>query len=232
MRKIAQLVMDTGSWFEVHKSFARNFVTAFARLGGKTVGVLGNNPMFSAGCLDINASDKAARFVRFCDCFNIPMLTLVDVPGFLPGSQQEHGGIIRHGAKLLYAYSEATVPMVTVIIRKAYGGAYDAMCSKHIGCDLNFAWPSAEIAVMGAEGAMNIIGRKEIDSAPDPETRRKELVKSYVRNFSNPYKAAELGYIDAVIDPVETRPRLLDAFATLEGKRVSRPQKRHGNIPL
>jgi acetyl-CoA carboxylase carboxyltransferase component len=232
MRKIAQLVLDAGSWFEVHKGFARNFFTAFARLGGRTVGVLGNNPLFNAGCLDINASDKAARFVRFCDCFNIPMLTFVDVPGFLPGSQQEHGGIIRHGAKLLYAYSEATVPMVTVIIRKAYGGAYDAMCSKHIGCDLNFAWPSAEIAVMGAEGAMNIIGRKEIDAAPDPEARRKELVKDYVRNFSNPYKAAELGYIDAVIDPVQTRPRLLDAFATLEGKRVSRPRKRHGNIPL
>jgi propionyl-CoA carboxylase beta chain len=232
MRKIAKLVVDEGSFFEVHKNFARNFITAFARIGGKPVGILGNNPMFAAGCLDINASDKAARFVRFCDCFNIPMVTFVDVPGFLPGSSQEHGGIIRHGAKLLFAYSEATVPMVTVIIRKAYGGAYDAMCSKHIGCDINFAWPSAEIAVMGAEGAMNIIGRKEIQAAADPDAKRKELVKDYVARFSNPYKAAELGYIDAVIDPRQTRPRLIDALLTLEGKQVDRPRKRHGNIPL
>ena len=232
MRKIAKLVVDEDSWYEVHKNFARNFVTAFARIAGKPVGILGNNPMFAAGCLDINASDKAARFVRFCDCFNIPMVTFVDVPGFLPGSSQEHGGIIRHGAKLLFAYSEATVPMVTVIVRKAYGGAYDAMCSKHIGCDVNFAWPSAEIAVMGAEGAMNIIGRKEIQAADDPDAKRKELVKDYVSRFSNPYKAAELGYIDAVIDPRETRPRLIDALATLEGKRIERPRKRHGNIPL
>jgi len=232
MRNIAKLVVDDGSWYEVHKNYARNFLTAFARVAGRPVGVLGNNPMFSAGCLDINASDKAARFVRFCDCFNIPMVTFVDVPGFLPGSSQEHGGIIRHGAKLLYAYSEATVPMVTVIIRKAYGGAYDAMCSKHIGCDVNFAWPSAEIAVMGAEGAMNIIGRKEIEAAEDPAAKRKELVKDYVSRFSNPYKAAELGYVDAVIDPRETRPRLVNALCMLEGKRIDRPRKRHGNIPL
>ncbi len=232
MRKIAELVVDEGSLFEVHKSWARNFMTAFSRIGGRAVGVLGNNPMFSAGCLDIDASDKAARFVRFCDCYSIPMLTFVDVPGFLPGAMQEHGGIIRHGAKLLFAYSEATVPMATVIVRKAYGGAYDAMCSKHIGCDVNFAWPSAEIAVMGAEGAMSIIGRKDIREADDPEAKKKELVAYYENNFSNPYKAAELGYVDAVIRPGETRARLLDAYATLENKKAERPFKRHANIPL
>ncbi len=232
MRKIIKLIADDGSWFEVHKNFAKNFIIGFARIGGRSVGVLGNNPMSMAGCLDINASDKGARFVRFCDAFNIPMITFVDVPGFLPGSQQEHGGIIRHGAKLLFAYSEATVPMCTVIIRKAYGGAYDAMCSKHIGCDVNLAWPSSEIAVMGAEGAANIIFRKEIAAAADPEAKRKELVKEYVRQFSNPYKAAELGFIDAVIPPGETRPRLIDALDMLESKKVARPRKRHANIPL
>ncbi len=232
IRKIIKLITDEGSWFEVHKSFAKNFITGFARIAGRSVGVLGNNPMAMAGCLDINASDKGARFVRFCDAFNIPMVTLVDVPGFLPGSKQEHSGIIRHGAKLLFAYSEATVPMTTVIIRKAYGGAYDAMCSKHIGCDINLAWPSAEIAVMGAEGAANIIFRKEIAAADDPDAKRKELVKDYVQQFSNPYKAAELGFIDAVIPPGETRSRLIDALETLESKRVTRPAKRHANIPL
>jgi acetyl-CoA/propionyl-CoA carboxylase carboxyl transferase subunit len=232
MRKIMKLVMDEGSWLEVHKNFAKNFITGFARLAGRPVGVLGNNPMNLAGCLDINASDKAARFVRFCDSFNIPMVTFVDVPGFLPGSQQEHGGIIRHGAKLLFAYSEATVPMATVIVRKAYGGAYDAMCSKHIGCDVNLAWPTAEIAVIGAEGAANIIFRREIESAEDPAAKRKELVKGYVKQFSNPYKAAELGFIDAVIHPEETRPRLIDAIETMESKKISWPLKKHANIPL
>jgi len=232
MRKIVELVIDAGSWFEVLKNYARNFLTGFARIGGRAVGILGNNPMFSAGCLDINASDKAARFVRFCDAFNIPMVTFVDVPGFLPGTVQEHGGIIRHGAKLLYAYSESTVPMVTIIVRKAYGGAYDAMCSKHLGCDINFAWPSAEIAVMGASGAMNIIGRKEIDAAGDPEAKRAELVEEYEARFSNPYKAAELGYIDAVIEPGRTRPLLINALDTISGKRLDRPRKKHGNIPL
>ncbi len=232
MRKIMKCAMDDDSWMEVHKNYAKNFITAFARIAGRPVGVLGNNPMNVAGCLDMNASDKAARFVRFCDCFNIPMVTFVDVPGFLPGAQQEHGGIIRHGAKLLFAYSEATVPMVTVIIRKAYGGAYDAMCSKHIGGDINLAWPTAEIAVMGAEGAANIIFKKEIQAADDPEQKRKALVKEYVRQFSNPYKAAELGFIDAVIHPQETRPRLIDALDTLAEKTITRPNKKHANIPL
>ena len=232
MRKLVEMVIDEGSWFEVLKSFARNFMTGFARIGGRSVGILGNNPMFSAGCLDIDASDKAARFVRFCDAFNIPMVTFVDVPGFLPGTVQEHNGIIRHGAKLLFAYSEATVPMVTVIIRKAYGGAYDAMCSKHLGCDINFAWPCAEIAVMGAGGAMNIIGRHEIEGAEDPEAKRAQLIEEYERNFSNPYKAAELGYIDAVIDPADTRPRLINALEIISGKKLDRPRKKHGNIPL
>ena len=232
MRKLVGLIVDEGSWFEVLKNYARNFLTGFARLGGRAVGILGNNPMFAAGCLDIDASDKAARFVRFCDAFNIPMVTFVDVPGFLPGTVQEHRGIIRHGAKLLFAYSEATVPMATVIVRKAYGGAYDAMCSKHLGCDINFAWPSAEIAVMGAAGAMNIISRRDIEAADDPEAMRAQLVSQYEENFSNPYKAAELGYIDAVIEPGETRPRLINALNTLSGKKLDRPRKKHGNIPL
>ncbi len=232
MRSLVKMISDGGVWFEVLKSFARNFITGFARVGGRSVGILGNNPMFSAGCLDINASDKAARFVRFCDCFNIPMITFVDVPGFLPGTVQEHAGIIRHGAKLLFAYSEASVPMITVIVRKAYGGAYDAMCSKHLGCDINYAWPNAEIAVMGAAGAMNIIGRKEIEAADNPEAKRAELVEEYENNFSNPYKAAELGYIDAVIEPAETRSRLINALETIAGKKIERPRKKHGNIPL
>lgn len=232
MRRIMKLVVDRGSWFEMHKNFAKNFITAFARIAGKTVGILGNNPMNLAGCLDINASDKAARFVRFCDCFNIPMVTFVDVPGFLPGADQEHSGIIRHGAKLLFAYSEASVPMATVIVRKAYGGAYVAMCSKHIGCDVNFAWPIAEIAVMGAEGAANIIFRKEILAADDPDELRKTRVKEYVAQFSNPYAAAEQGYIDAVIKPWETRHRLIDALTTLASKRKAKVPKKHGNIPL
>jgi acetyl-CoA carboxylase carboxyltransferase component len=232
MRKLMELIVDTGSFFEMHKNFAKNFVVGFARLNGKAIGVLGNNPLSFAGCLDIDASDKAARFIRFCDCYNIPMITFVDVPGFLPGSKQEHGGIIRHGAKLLFAYSEATVPMVTVIVRKAYGGAYDAMCSKHIGCDVNFAWPTAEIAVMGAEGAANIIFKREIEAAEDPEAKREEVVHSYIQQFSNPYKAAELGFVDAVIHPCETRARLVDALRMLESKNLTRPRKKHANIPL
>jgi propionyl-CoA carboxylase beta chain len=232
MRRIMRLVADRDSWLEVSKNYASNFITAFARVAGRPIGVLGNNPMNVAGCLNINASDKAARFVRFCDCFNIPMVTFVDVPGFLPGADQEHAGIIRHGAKLLYAYSEATVPMVTVIVRKAYGGAYDAMCSKHIGGDINLAWPFAEIAVMGAEGAANIIFKREIEAAEDPVLARKTRVKEYVASFSNPYKAAELGYVDAVINPAETRARVIDALHTLENKKVDRPRKKHGNIPL
>jgi len=232
MRKLVQAIVDEGSWFEVLTKFARNFVTGFARIGGRSVGILANNPMFSAGCLDINASDKAARFVRFCDCFNISLVTFVDVPGFLPGIVQEHNGIIRHGAKLLYAYSEATVPMVTVIVRKAYGGAYDAMCSKHLGCDINLAWPTAEIAVMGAGGAMNIISHKEIAAADNPQEKKEQLTAEYEANFSNPYVAASLGYIDAVIDPTETRPRLINALETISGKKLDRPRKKHGNIPL
>jgi len=232
MKKIINMVVDEGSILEVQKKFAPNMVTAFARLDGKPVGILANNPMFFAGCLNINASDKASRFVRFCDCFNIPMVTFVDVPGFLPGTQQEHGGIIRHGAKLLFAYSEATVPMQTVIVRKAYGGAYDAMCSKHLGADMAFAWPSAEIAVMGAEGAANIIHRRVIKEADDPAVKRKEKIKEYDDLFANPYVAASRGYIDAVIVPSETRSRLIAALEAMRAKRELRPPKKHGNIPV
>jgi len=232
MRDVIRHVVDRDSWFEVHEEWAQNIVIGFARLEGRPVGVVGNQPKVQAGTLDINASIKAARFVRFGDCFNIPLLTFVDVPGFLPGKEQEYDGIIRNGAKLLFAFSEATVPKVTVITRKAYGGAYDVMCSKHIRGDFNFAWPSAELAVMGPEGAVPIIFKKEIEEAKDSKRREKELVTEYRDRFANPYIAARMGYLDDVIEPSETRPRVIDAFSVLRTKRESRPAKKHGNIPL
>ncbi len=227
-------VLDVGSFLEVQPDWAMNIVTGFARLAGRAVGVVANNPSVLAGTLDIDASIKAARFVRFCDAFNLPLLTFVDVPGFLPGTAQEHGGIIRHGAKLLYAYAEATVPLLTVILRKAYGGAYDVMCSKHLGGDLNLAWPTAEIAVMGAEGAVNILFRKELEraSGSDAEALRERLTSEYRREFLNPYLAAERGYIDDVIDPAETRAKLVDGLGILGSKRDDRPARKHGNLPL
>ena len=225
-------IVDAGSFTEVHSLFARNIICGFARVEGRSVGIVAQQPEVLAGVLDIDASDKAARFVRFCDCFNIPLLTLVDVPGFLPGVDQEHRGIIRHGAKLLYAYCEATVPKVTVITRKAYGGAYDVMSSRHVRGDLNFAWPTAEIAVMGAEGAVNIIFRDEIAKADDPDAERIRLVAEYEARFANPYVAAGRGYVDEVILPSETRARVVDALTMLEGKRQAVPARKHGNIPL
>ena len=232
MRDVITRVVDRGSWLEVQEHWAQNMVVGFARLAGRPVGVVGNQPKVLAGTLDINSSTKGARFVRFCDCFNIPLLTFVDVPGFLPGTAQEYGGIIRNGAKLLFAFSEATVPKVTVITRKAYGGAYDVMCSKHIRGDMNFAWPSAELAVVGPEGAVQIIFRKEIDAAADPKAREAELVREYREKFANPYIAARMGYLDDIIEPPETRPRVVNAFAMLRSKRETRPPKKHGNIPL
>ena len=232
IRDVITRVVDRGSWFEVQESWAANIVVGFARLDGYAVGVVGNQPKILAGTLDINSSIKAARFVRTCDCFNVPLLTFVDVPGFLPGTAQEYGGIIRNGAKLLFAFSEATVPKVTVITRKAYGGAYDVMCSKHIRGDFNFAWPTAEIAVMGPEGAVPIIFKKEIEEAKDPEKREQELVAEYRERFANPYIAARMGYLDDVIEPPETRPRVIKAFAVLRTKKETRPSKKHGNIPL
>ncbi len=232
MKKVIQAVIDTDSFFEVHEHYAKNMIIAFARMDGRTVGIVANQPSVLAGCLDINASVKGARFVRFCDSFNIPIVTFVDVPGFLPGTDQEWGGIIRHGAKLLYAFCEATVPKVTVITRKAYGGAYDVMSSKHIRGDVNFAYPTAEIAVMGPDGAVNIIFRKELANADDADSKRTELVQNYRDTFANPYKAAELGYIDEVIRPAETRPRVINALEMLENKRDKNPPKKHGNIPL
>jgi propionyl-CoA carboxylase beta chain len=232
MRDVIGRIVDRDSWLEVQEHWAQNIVVGFARLQGRPVGVVGNQPKVLAGTLDINASTKAGRFVRFCDCFNIPLMTFVDVPGFLPGAAQEYGGIIRNGAKLLFAFSEATVPKVTVITRKAYGGAYDVMCSKHIRGDFNFAWPSAELAVMGPEGAVQIIFRKEIDAAKDPVKREAELVADYRTKFANPYIAAQMGYLDDVIEPQETRPRVIRAFEMLRGKRETRPPKKHGNIPL
>jgi acetyl-CoA carboxylase carboxyltransferase component len=225
-------VVDNGEFLEVHEHWAKNIVVGFARLDGYPVGIIGNQPKFLAGTLDINSSTKAARFVRFCDAFNIPLVTFEDVPGFLPGTAQEYGGIIRNGAKLLYAYCEANVPKLTVITRKAYGGAYDVMCSKHIRADINFAWPSAELAVMGPDGAVNIIFKKEIKAAKDSVKKTKELVAEYREKFANPYIAAEMGYIDDIIEPQETRPRLIDALHTLLNKREDRPPKKHGNIPL
>jgi len=232
MKEAIRRVCDDGELLEVHEGWARNIICAFARLDGRSVGVVAQQPLVLAGVLDIDASVKAARFVRFCDAFNIPLLTFVDVPGFLPGTAQEHGGIIRSGAKLLYAYAEATVPKLTVITRKAYGGAYDVMSSKHTRGDYNIAWPSAEIAVMGPEGAVNIVYREEIERAADPEARRKELVASYVERFANPYVAAAHGYLDDVIEPHETRPRLIAALRSLAGKRDTNPKRKHGNIPL
>ena len=232
MHEVIRRVIDVGEFLEVHEQWAQNIVTGFARLGGHVVGVVGNQPQSLAGVLDIDASDKAARFVRTCDAFNIPLVTFVDVPGFLPGTAQEWGGIIRHGAKLLYAYAEATVPKLTVITRKAYGGAYDVMSSKHIRADFNFAWPTAEVAVMGPEGAVNIVFRGELADADDPEARRAELIADYKERFANPYSAAERGYVDDVIEPRRTRPVLIDALETALTKAEPRPKRKHGNIPL
>jgi acetyl-CoA carboxylase carboxyltransferase component len=232
IKEVIGLVFDDGEFFEIHEQYAMNIVVGFARLGGHSVGIVANQPAVLAGVLDIDASEKAARFIRFCDCFNIPIITFEDVPGFLPGVKQEHGGIIRSGAKLLYAYCEATVPKLTVITRKAYGGAYDVMSSKHIRGDLNLAWPTAEIAVMGPEGAVSIIFRKELAQAADPVARKAELVADYREKFANPYVAASRGYIDDVIEPHETRSRLINGLEMLHNKRDSNPQKKHGNIPL
>jgi propionyl-CoA carboxylase beta chain len=232
MRDIIRSVVDDGTFYELHELYAPNIVVGFARLGGHSVGLVANQPAVLAGVLDINASDKAARFVRFCDSFNVPLVTFVDVPGFMPGTAQEHGGIIRHGAKLLYAYCEATVPKITLITRKAYGGAYDVMSSKHIRGDLNFAWPTAELAVMGPDGAVSIIFRRELAEAKDPEKRKAELVAEYRQKFANPYVAAERGYLDDVIEPRLTRPRLINALEMLSNKRDANPAKKHGNIPL
>jgi propionyl-CoA carboxylase beta chain len=232
MIEVIRHVVDNGEFLEVHEHWARNIVVGFARLDGYSIGIIGNQPKILAGTLDIDSSTKGARFVRFCDAFNIPLLTFVDVPGFLPGTKQEYGGIIKNGAKLLYAYCEANVPKMTVITRKAYGGAYDVMCSKHIRADINFAWPSAELAVMGPDGAVNIIFRKEIQAAKDIKKKAKELVTEYRKKFANPYIAAEMGYIDDIIEPQETRPRIINALHTLLNKREDRPEKKHGNIPL
>jgi acetyl-CoA carboxylase carboxyltransferase component len=232
MHSVIRGIVDAGSFLEVHARFARNIICGFARIEGRSVGIVAQQPEVLAGVLDIDASDKGARFVRTCDCFNVPLLTLVDVPGFLPGVDQEHRGIIRHGAKLLYAYCEATVPKLTVITRKAYGGAYDVMSSKHVRGDLNFAWPTAEIAVMGVEGAVNIIFHDRIEQAERPDEERERLVAEYQERFANPYVAAARGYVDEVILPSETRVRLASGLRTLEGKRQSLPAKKHGNIPL
>jgi len=232
IKAIINGICDTDSFFEVHKDYAENIVVGFARLAGKSIGIVANQPLFLAGVLDVNSSKKAARFVRFCDSFNIPLLVLEDVPGFLPGTDQEWQGIIVHGAKLLYAFSEATVPRITVIIRKAYGGAYDVMNSKHIGADMNFAWPSAEIAVMGAKGAAEIIFKKEIFEADDSEKKLKDKEAEYADKFAHPYRAARRGFIDEIILPRNTRRKLIKAFAMLEGKKIDRPNRKHGNIPL
>lgn len=232
MHEVITGIIDEASFYEIHKDHAENIIVGFARLGGRSIGVIANQPMFLAGVLDVNSSKKAARFVRFCDCFNIPLLTLEDVPGFLPGTDQEWNGIIVHGAKLLYAFSEATVPRITVITRKAYGGAYDVMNSKHIGSDMNFAWPSAEIAVMGAKGAAEIIFKKDINASEDKEATWKEKEAEYAELFANPYSAAERGFIDEVIRPKNTRRKLIKAFAMLKDKKVDRPKRKHGNIPL
>lgn len=232
MKEIIKRVVDEGEFLEVHEHYARNILVGFARLGGNSVGIVAQQPQVLAGVLDINSSRKGGRFVRFCDCFNIPIVTFVDVPGFLPGVSQEHGGIITHGAKLLYAYCEATVPKVTVITRKAYGGAYDVMSSKHIRGDMNFAWPTSEIAVMGPDGAVGIIFRNEIANAKDPVARKAELVQEYRNAFANPFVAAGRGYVDDIIEPSETRPRLIEAIEMLRNKRDANPPKKHGNIPL
>ncbi|MGA7146107.1 MAG: carboxyl transferase domain-containing protein [Desulfobacterales bacterium] len=232
MKDIIRSIVDNGEMFEPHEYYAQNIIVCFARLNGRSIGIIASQPKVLAGCLDIDASDKATRFIRFCDAFNIPMLTIADVPGYLPGSQQEWGGIIRHGAKLLWCYSEATVPKMLLVTRKDYGGSYLAMCSKDLGADMAFAWPSAEIAVMGASGACNVIHRKAIKGADDPEAKRKELIAEYEQLFSNPYCAAGRGFVDAVIVPSETRPRLIDALEVMCSKRQTLPPKKHGNIPV
>ena len=232
MKEIIKLLADDGEFFEVQPYYAENIITGYIRLNGKTIGVVGNQPKVLAGCLDINASDKAGRFIRTCDAFNIPLLNLVDVPGFLPGTDQEYGGIIRHGAKMLYAYSEATVPKVTLIVRKAYGGAYLAMCSKDLGADQVFAWPNAEIAVMGPDGAANIIFKHDIKNSDDPIETRHEKIQEYRDTVANPYIAAQRGFVDDVIVPSITRPRLISAFDMLESKRETNPSKKHGNLPV
>jgi propionyl-CoA carboxylase beta chain len=232
IREVIDEVIDEGSFLEVHKDFAENIVVGFARLAGRSIGIIANQPAFLAGVLDIHSSTKAARFIRFCDCFNIPLLVFEDVPGFLPGTDQEWNAIITSGAKLLFAFSEATVPRITVITRKAYGGAYDVMNSKHIGADMNYAWPSAEIAVMGAKGAAEIIFKREISAAEDPNAKWLEKEKQYSEIFANPYRAAERGFIDEVIEPSQTRLKLIKAFKMLENKVVNNPRKKHGNIPL
>ncbi len=232
VKEIIKRVVDGGQFFEIHEAYAQNIIVGFARLGGHSTGIVANQPQVLAGVLDIDASEKAARFVRFCDAFNIPIVTFVDVPGFMPGSSQEHGGIIRSGAKLLFAYCEATVPKVTLVLRKAYGGAYIVMSSKHLRGDINFAWPSAEIAVMGPDGAVTIVFRKEMETAKNPEQRKGELIAEYRNKFANPYIAAESGYLDDIIEPSETRPRLINALEMLQNKRDTNPSKKHGNIPL
>jgi len=232
MKEVIRRVVDDGQFLEVHEHWAQNIIVGFARLGGFSVGIVAQQPMALAGVLDIDASRKGARFVRFCDAFNIPLVTFEDVPGFLPGVEQEHNGIILNGAKLLWAYCEATVPKITIITRKAYGGAYDVMSSKHIRGDISYAWPTAEIAVMGPEGAVNIVFRKEIAAAEDPEAERERLVQEYREQFANPYVAAARGYVDDVIEPQETRPRLIEALRMLQNKRDTNPPKKHGNIPL
>nr|WP_084156821.1 acyl-CoA carboxylase subunit beta [Haladaptatus cibarius] len=230
--KVVDGVVDEDSFFEVQEGYAKNIVVGFGRLDGRSVGIVANQPRVNAGTLDIESSEKGSRFVRFCDSFNIPILTFVDVPGFMPGTDQEHGGIIRHGAKLLYAFSEASVPLMTVITRKAYGGAYDVMSSKHIGADVNYAWPTAEIAVMGPQGAVNVLYSSELAEADDPEARREELIDEYREQFANPYTAADRGFVDDVIEPKETRPRLISDLEMLMSKRTAQPEKKHGNIPL
>jgi propionyl-CoA carboxylase beta chain len=232
MRDVIRHVVDDGEFFEVHQHYAENIVCGYARLDGRTVGIVGNQPQYLAGVLDIDSSEKASRFVRTCDAFNIPIVTFVDVPGFMPGTDQEYNGIIRHGAKLLYAYAEATVPKLTIITRKAYGGAYDVMGSKHLGADVNLAWPTAEIAVMGAKGAVNILYRRELAEAEDPDALHAEFEDRYLQDLANPWRAAERGYVDAVIEPSQTRVELIKALGFTESKREGRPARKHGNIPL
>jgi propionyl-CoA carboxylase beta chain len=232
MHQVIELIVDRASFLELQPDWARNAITGLARIGGHSVGVVAQEPAVMAGVIDIDASDKMTRFVRMCDCFNIPLITFVDSPGFLPGVAQEHGGIIRHGAKLLYAYSEATVPKVTVITRKAYGGAYVVMSSKYLGTDVTYAWPSAEIAVLGAEGAANILFKRQIEAAPDPAAERKRLADEYRRQFSNPYHAAGSGYVDDIIEPRESRPKIIAALSALRDKYAPAPPRKHGNIPV
>ena len=232
MKEIITTILDDQNFFETQPDYATNIITGYGRLNGKTIGIIANQPKTMAGCLDINASDKASRFIRFCDAFNIPLLTFVDTPGYLPGTSQEHGGIIRHGAKLLYAYSEANVPKITIITRKAYGGAYLAMCARSLGADTVFAWPTAEIAVMGPEGAANIIFRKEISEAENPPKERQNKIEQYRESFANPYVAASRGLVDDIIDPKETRPIIIKTLQNLSTKAENRLGKKHGNIPL